>query len=440
MKIVAFVPAKAHSDRVANKNLAILDGEHLFKRKLQQLVDVDSIDAVYLDTESDALAARAKDLNVTRLNRPESLASNAADGHDIFAYECAAVPDADIYIQALCTAPFVGTDTLQRALKALLDNPDADSLVAVRVTKQYLWRDGQPLYEPTGRIPNSVDLPETFIEGMSLYMVRRKLGDPPPKRRIGMKPILFPLTPTEDIDINYPMDLELAEKICAGERAKVNLSLNILRAHLSSPILADITKEMELNAVLAPNIHKVSGHKILGIAKTLNLAELTVEDKKRDVDSWKGIYAALGSYQFIRPGDVIMVSTEVPTKAYFGDLNANLAIRSGAQGAIIDGFTRDTADVSGLGFTVFAHGSHCSDIKYEGTVESMNAPIMIGKVSVRNGDYVFADCDGIVVIPRKLWPEVERRAWDSLRNEAEIRLNMMQGRSIEQILDLHGAF
>jgi len=43
MRVVAFVPAKGQSDRIANKNTVILDGEHLFKRKLRQLLELSGI-------------------------------------------------------------------------------------------------------------------------------------------------------------------------------------------------------------------------------------------------------------------------------------------------------------------------------------------------------------------------------------------------------------
>src|SRR3546814_12643727 len=107
MKIVAVVPAKGHSDRIANKNLRVLDGEHLFKRKLRQALECKLITEVYLDTESDELADHATDLPVKRLHRPAALATNATDGHEMFAYQCAQVQDADLYIQCLCTAHFL---------------------------------------------------------------------------------------------------------------------------------------------------------------------------------------------------------------------------------------------------------------------------------------------------------------------------------------------
>ena len=52
MKIVAFVPAKSTSKRIDNKNLSIIDGDYLFRRKLKQLIACKKIDEVYLDSES----------------------------------------------------------------------------------------------------------------------------------------------------------------------------------------------------------------------------------------------------------------------------------------------------------------------------------------------------------------------------------------------------
>jgi len=439
MRIVAFVPAKSHSERIPNKNLAILDGEHLFKRKIRQLQAVSAINEVYLDTDSDEIALRSADLGVRRLSRPAALASNQTDGHELFAFECEAVPEADIYIQALCTAPFMDENTIGRALHALIEHPTATSLVAVSRRKQYTWgSDGADYGE--GRIPNSVDLPVTVVEGMSLYIVRRAPGNPPPRRRYTADPLLFEIGPREDIDVNVASDIALAEEICGGQRAARNLSLKLLKMHLSSPILADICKEMGVGHVLAQRVRHIVGGKLLGVAKTLRLRALEEPSRHRRNDEWKGIYDALDSYRFIRPGDVIMVATSIPEKAYFGDLNAHLAMRSGAEGAVIDGFTRDTDEVRRLGFPVFALGSYCDDIKYEGTMESMNTPIEIGGCPVSNGDFVFADADGVVVIPKAAWAAVQDEAWSSMHREAQIRLSVLQGKPIDQILQRHGTF
>ena len=436
-RVVALMPAKGSSERIANKNLTVLDGDHLFRRKLRQLLACPLIDTVCLDTESEEIAELASDLPVKRLHRPAALASNACDGHELFAWECEAAGPADFYVQALCTAPFVTAETIARAIAALIADPEADSLVAVSSARQYGWAAGAPLYG-TGRLPNSVDLPASVIEAMSLYIVRRSPGEGPPTRRFGTKPILFELDPTEQVDINNPADLTMAEALCAGHRAGEVTRLRALQPYLSSPVLADIAKEMGLRAVLPAAIGATSPGKMLGRARTLQIVAIPPEE--RQGERWRGIYEALDSYRFVRPGCVIMVANEAPGFAYFGDLNATLAIRSGAVGAVIDGVTRDSRDVALLGLPVYARRSYCDDIKYEGTLGSMNRPIAIGGVPVAHDDMVFGDENGVVVIPEALWPKVEEAAWDVLSNEARIRILAARGRGVESILAECGAF
>lgn len=435
--VVAFVPAKGSSERIADKNLQILDGDHLFRRKLRQLLACHLIDHVYLDTESDVIAGLAGDLAVTRMRRPADLATNATDGHTMFAWECAHAAPADLYVQVLCTAPFVTADTLARAIQRMIDEPEADSLVGVARARQYCWSGSEPLYGH-GRIPNSVELPPTIVEAMSLYIVRRRPGEAPPTRRFGTSPILFELDPTEQVDINNPTDLAMAEALCAGHRAIEVTRLRALQPYLSSPVLADITKELGVRAVLPSAIGATSPGKMLGRARTLQL--VAIHPEERGGDRWRGIYGALESYRFVRPGCVITVANETPGHAYFGDLNATLAIRSGAVGAVIDGVTRDSRDVALLGLPVYARRSYCDDIKYEGTLGSMNMPIQIGDVPIRHDDMIFGDENGVVVVPERRWADVESAAWDVLTNEARIRIMAARGRDVGQILAECGAF
>lgn len=428
-KIVAFVPAKGSSERIQNKNLSVLDGEYLFKRKLRQLLACELIDEVYLDTDSDEIARLASDLPVVRLNRPPALASNATDGHELFAWECAQV-DADIYVQALCTAPFVAAETLERALNSLLTSESNDSLVAVTRSKQYLWEKDEPLYG-RGRIPNSVDLPVTTIEAMSLYAVRREVLST--GKRFGSRPLFFELTPTENIDVNWPEDLVLAETIAAGNRAQENLRLAALMPYLNSALLSDITRGIGIPDCTLPK--EITGHKrFFGRAKTLLL------DQCEPGESWEGIYDALDSYQFVRPGDVIMVENRVKDRAYFGNLNAQLAMRAGAVGAVINGVTRDKDDVGKLGFPVFARGHYCADIKFEGTLREMNKPILIDKTPVVNGDYIFADSDGVVVVPQQRWAEIHQMALKAIEKEFKVGMSVAMGVPPKQIFDVLGEF
>ena len=441
MKIIAFVPAKGSSERVPSKNKRVLDGDFLFLRKLKQLKRSRRITDVFLDTEDIEMARMAETIGVKVLLRDHALASNSTDGHELFVNECLQVPDADIYIQALCTSPFVDEKTIDRAIDALLASPENDSLVAVTRGKQYTWVNGLPSYG-TGRIPNSVDLPETIVESMSLYIVKKES----PffnQKRFGVRPVLFELSPRENIDINYQEDLELSEAIATGDRqAEVKL-FRALKSNLSSAVFSDLTKDLGLNctvdAGVKPQIH---GH-ILGRAKTLSLRALDKNNKKQGEShnpEWMGIYDALQSYDYIRAGDVIVVENEVKDRAYFGELNAHLAVRAGAVGVLVDGVTRDLDGVQRLDLPVYARGNYCNDIKYEGTLGKINEPIMFGGIPVKNNDVIFADRDGIVILPEERWEEILKIAIKNTINEAQIRISAAMGLPVDSILDKHGVF
>jgi regulator of RNase E activity RraA len=281
-------------------------------------------------------------------------------------------------------------------------------------------------------------LERRLIETMSLYAVKRGCGDAEtaggaPRRRFGERPILFELTPREAIDVNVMSDLELSEQVCAGERSAHNQRLSAMAPYLSSAIFADLASERGMDVALPSEIRPISAGKFLGRAKTLALEAVTD-------GHWRGIYDALDSYDFARPGDVIVVANDVPGRAYFGELNASLARRAGAVGVVIDGMTRDTPAVEQLSIPVYAHGSHPRDIKHEGTVKSMNRPVPIGDVEVRNGDYVLADSDGVVVIPSHEWERFCEEAWEVAEREWDIRRAVARGERPAEIMRRFGAF
>lgn len=431
MKVVAIVPAKGSSDRVENKNARLLDGKPLVVHTLEKLLRCRTVDEVYLDTESDDLAALAAHLPVRRLTRSPFLATNGTDGHALLLNEVQHI-EADIYVQVLCTAPFLGADTIDRAVDVLRTRPEHDSVALVRREKQYEWRDGQPAYG-LGRIPNSVDLPAVTIEAMSLYAIRREAALET-GRRFGDRVHLMEATPLEAIDVNTPGDFELAGFIASGRRERERTMLRILRSELTSSVLSDILDDLGASTVVRGLPPSTVDAAIVGRASTLKLRPL------RDGEDYAGIYRALRSYEQIVPNDVIVVENGLPEYAYFGDLNARLAIRAGAVGAVIDGATRDSSAVRRLGFPVFARGTSCVDVRRRATVDAIGGPVTIGGVRVEPGELVFADGDGVVVIPRALEDQVIGLAVETLSKESRITLEIAKNVPAEDIRRAAGNF
>jgi regulator of RNase E activity RraA/CMP-N-acetylneuraminic acid synthetase len=431
VRVVAFVPAKGSSQRVDDKNVRLLDGTPLVLHTLHKILKCTTVDEVFLDTESQKIADLARHLPVRVLWRNPDLATNATDGHELFVNQVAQV-DADIYVQSLCTAPFVHPETVDRAVRILKEDPSYDSVVLVRKDKQYTWSEGTPDYG-TARIPNSVDLPETVIEAMSLYVVRKSAVQST-KRRFGNRTYLLEASPLEAIDVNTPAEFELADFIASGLRERERVILRLLRTELSSAMLSDILDDIGCNTAISGLAPFNPSDRILGRARTLSLRPL------EDGEDFHGIYDALKSYDFVVPNDVLLVANKVPQYAYFGDLNARLALRAGAVGAIIDGVTRDTQSVRQLGLPVFARGAFCADVRKRATVEDMNCPIEIGGQPVAPGDLVFADADGVIIIPRKYELQVIDQAMETLAKEHRITLDIVRNLPADQILSRSGAF
>jgi regulator of RNase E activity RraA/CMP-N-acetylneuraminic acid synthetase len=431
-KVVAFVPAKGTSNRVPNKNTRIFNGEPFFLFTVRKLLKCGFIDEVYVDSECTEILQRAISIGAKPLKRDPALASNSTDGHQLFFNEVSQV-EADIYIQHLCTSPFVKEETIKKSIDILLANTNFDSVILATKEKRYRWDKTKPLYD-LDHIPNSVDLPDDVAEAMALYCVRKEAALAT-RRRIGDYPCLIFADPMEGIDVNNEDDFTLANLVGAGLIAEEEKRLRIISKFLSSPILSDVADELGINCVLPPHYKpNIGGAKIFGRARTLHIREATPEDPP---DS---IYEALKSYAHVVSNDVIVVQNEKPELAYFGDLNMSLAIRSGAVGAIIGGVTRDTQATAHAGFPVYAKGRYCRDIKNHGAVRSINQAINLDGIDIFPSDLVFADEDGIVIIPSREETKVLRMALDKISSEKKLLADICQDVRVESLIARYGFF
>ena len=221
--VVAFVPAKGTSTRVANKNIRLLGDKSLFLYVLDTLLTCHTIQEVYLDTEAQTVLNLAKGRKHKELHRPEKFASNSTDGNQLLLYEAGQFPHADIYVQVLPTAPFLSRQTIDEAVFKLAVEKDYDSVFAARKEKRYLWYpDGTPQNYELFHIPNSTELSDTITEAMSLYVIRRATLFNC-RSRIGKKPYILQIPLLESIDINTEEDFAFAEIIRHGLKKEESL-------------------------------------------------------------------------------------------------------------------------------------------------------------------------------------------------------------------------
>ena len=115
--------------------------------------------------------------------------------------------------------------------------------------------------------------------------------------------------------------------------------------------------------------------------------------------------------------DEIYVATGAHNSALWGELLTATAKSRGATGAVLDGYSRDTPQVLEQNFPVFCSGVWAQDSSVRTYVFDFRCDIEIGQVTVHNGDVVFGDVDGVLIIPRSVAEEVIEKALEKASKE-----------------------
>ena len=117
----------------------------------------------------------------------------------------------------------------------------------------------------------------------------------------------------------------------------------------------------------------------------------------------------------VPPGSVIVVDGDgAVDRALWGDKMAKLALERGVAGLVVDGAVRDAEGIEALGFPVFAAGVTPTPPRREQPGE-LGVPVTCGGVTVRPGDIVYGDRDGVVVVPAELHDEMLGRVPEPVR-------------------------
>ena len=135
-------------------------------------------------------------------------------------------------------------------------------------------------------------------------------------------------------------------------------------------------------------------------------------------------------------GDVIVIKCSGDSSAVWGELATRSCMNKGIAGVIIDGAVRDVDDIVRLDFPVFAKKVVPNAGEPKGFGE-INVKIVCGGVEVNPGDWIIADDNGVMVLPKRRAYEIARRALEVKKHEDRIRAEIEGGKTLAEIVELY---
>lgn len=212
MKTVAFVPIRLNSQRVAGKNLRPLRGMPLMCHILKTLTEVESIDEVYVYCSDESIRELLPE-GVRFLRRSASLDRDTTLGREIYDAFTAEV-EADLYVLAHATSPFIRPATIAEALGKVQSGEYDSSFSAERI-QTFAWYGGRPLNYRLDEIPRTQTIEPVYVETSAFFIFPRALWCER-RQRIGDRPWMAVVDRIEGLDIDYPEDFAMAEIIAAS--------------------------------------------------------------------------------------------------------------------------------------------------------------------------------------------------------------------------------
>lgn len=212
MKTACFIPIKAYSERVSEKNFRMLNGKKLYQYICENIKAADVFDDVYVDTNSPEIASYAQQMGFHVIDRKPELALNTANGNDLLVHHFETHPGYDYYFQAFATAPYLQPGTIKQCYEALIASEVYDSCFTATKNHGFYWLQGNPVNYRPGILPRSQDMVPLIEETTGLYGITSAALERY-RCRIGRNPYIHIVSKYEAVDINTEEDLKIAESV-----------------------------------------------------------------------------------------------------------------------------------------------------------------------------------------------------------------------------------
>ncbi len=220
------------------------------------------------------------------------------------------------------------------------------------------------------------------------------------------------------VALRAAMDTGVATASVLGKRTDMS---NICNALLQTST-SNLSDAMHHKPCLAGPVNRTPGLRMAGQA-------VTVRSSPGD---WNKVVQAIDA---AKPGEVLIADCGGVPPAVFGELAAQSAKGRGLAGVVIHGAIRDVELSTRIGLPLFS--THiCSNAGEPKGFGEIGTEINIGGQPIRPGDWIFADDDGVMVLPREHAVEYANRALDIMEAEQRLAAEILAGKTLSEVVNL----
>lgn len=215
-KVIAHIPARCGSKRVPSKNLRYLAGKPLIAYAIENALACPELSCVYVNTDSDEIAALGKTLGCQVYRRPKHLGADNASGEDFtFDFIEAQRPDTLMMISPVC--PLIDANDILSALHRYAES-EADTLIACSETHMQTFCQDHPInIDLNGPLAPSQETPVVTVCNWAITIwnadVFRDLYKQNGSGYFGSRRVFWPLHPLKAVKISEETDFSLAEAL-----------------------------------------------------------------------------------------------------------------------------------------------------------------------------------------------------------------------------------
>lgn len=199
---------------------------------------------------------------------------------------------------------------------------------------------------------------------------------------------------------------------------------DLMKEKLYTPVVGDILDVMGYTHQFLPQAIRPikEGMKLAGKAMTVLMIDVYGPQKK----PFGLLTEALDQ---LRENEIYIATGGTKRCAYWGELLTATARTRKAVGAVLDGWHRDTPQVLEQNWPVFSCGCYAQDSSVRTQVVDFRCSIEIGQVTIEDGDIIFGDIDGVLVIPKAIAEEVVVKSLEKASGEKLVRKAIEGGMS-----------